>query len=134
MRPGRERQMVRRGGSFALPFILVLGAASLARAQGAMAPERVTAVPAPGPVFSDTGPDAATYGAGAGFPIGTRLTASRPENLVGAHSHFDQLIPSRVVGRAAAPFQFKRVAEPNISYTFKSERFSIADYLGRHPT
>jgi CubicO group peptidase (beta-lactamase class C family) len=97
-------------------------------------PERITAVPAPGPVFSDTGPDAATYGAGAGFPVGTRLSASRPENLVGAHSHFDELVPSRPVGRAAAPFQFKRVAEPNITYTFKSDRFSIADYLSRNPT
>jgi CubicO group peptidase (beta-lactamase class C family) len=127
--------MLRLGGSFALPLVLVLvGAASFAHAQGAATPERIAAVPAPGPVFSDTGPDAATYGAGAGFPIGTRLTASRPENLVGAHSHFDELVPAHLVGRAAAPFQFKRVAEPNISYTFKSERFSIADYLGRHPT
>src|SRR5262249_45526610 len=60
--------------------------------------------------------------------------ASRPENLVGAHSHFDELVPSRPVGRAAAPFQFKRVAEPNITYTFKADRFSIADYLSRNPT
>jgi CubicO group peptidase (beta-lactamase class C family) len=127
--------MFRRGGSFALPLILALvGAASFAHAQGAVTPERVTAVPAPGPVFSDTGPDAAVYGAATGFALGTRFTPSRPENLVGAYSHFDELFPSRPVRHAAAPFPFKRVIEPKISYSFKSERFSIEDYLGRHPT
>ena len=127
--------MPRHGSAFALPLILALGgAAPSAHAQGAAAPERVTAVPAAGPVFSDTGPDAVTYGAAAGFPLGTRLTASRPENLVAVYSHFDELFPSRPVRHAATPFQFKRVAEPEISYSFKSDRFSIEDYLGRHPT
>jgi CubicO group peptidase (beta-lactamase class C family) len=127
--------MLRREMPLALPLVLVLvGAPSFAHAQGSVTPERITAASAPGPVFSDTGPDAAAYGAGAGFQLGTRLTASRPENLVGVYSHFDELFPSRPVGRAAAPFQFKRVAEPKISYSFKSEQFSIEDYLGRHPT
>jgi CubicO group peptidase (beta-lactamase class C family) len=89
---------------------------------------------APGPVFSDTGPDAADYGAATGFPLGTQATASQLEHLVGTYSHFGEMFPSRPVPRAAAPWPFKRASEPAISYTFKSERFSIEDYLGRNPT
>ncbi len=127
--------MVRCERSFALPLTLVLaGAASFAHAQGTAAPERVTVVSAQGPAFSDTGPDAAVYGAAAGFPLGTRLTASRPENLVAVYSHFDELFPSRAVRHAATPFLFKRATQPKISYKFKSEQLSIEDYLGRHPT
>ena len=127
--------MLCHGGFFALPVVLALaGAAPFAHAQGAAAPERIASIAAPGAVFSNTGPDAAVYGAPAGFPLGTRFTSSRPENLVAVYSHFDELFPSRDVQRAATPFQFKRVAEPKISYNFKSERYSIEDYLGRHPT
>src|SRR3954466_11786689 len=89
---------------------------------------------AAGPVFSPGGPDAAEYGAAAGFPLGSRATAGQVGTLVGTYSHFDELIPSRPVKRAATPWLFKRAAEPPIFYNFKSERFSIQDYLGRNPT
>ncbi len=87
----------------------------------------------PGPVFSDTGPDAAGYGAAAGYPIGTRTTASQPENLVGTYSHFGEMFPSRPVRRATMPWPFKRAPEPAISYSLGPERLSIADYLKRNP-
>src|SRR5262249_44747690 len=89
---------------------------------------------AAGPVFSSTGPDAALYGAAGGFPVGTRATTAQLENLVGAYSHFDEIVPSRVVRRAATTWQFKRASEPAISYRFRAEHFTIEDYLGRNPT
>jgi CubicO group peptidase (beta-lactamase class C family) len=87
-----------------------------------------------GPVFSDTGPDAEVYGAAAGFPVGDRATSSQPQHLVATYSHFGEIFPSRPVRRAATPWLFKRATEPSISYTFRSDRFSIQDYLSRNPT
>jgi CubicO group peptidase (beta-lactamase class C family) len=118
--------------SLALPLILLMAVwGAPAQAQGAASngSEAVT-----GPVFSDTGPDAAAYGAAAGFPVGTRATASERGNLVGTYSHFGELFSSRPVGRASTPWLFKRAPEPAISYNFKSERLSIENYLGRNPT
>lgn len=88
---------------------------------------------APGPVFSDSGPDAADYGAAAGYQPGTLTTAARPEHLVATYSRFDSLVPARTVARAAAPWSFKRAAEPAISYTFRGERRPIQAYLDRNP-
>ena len=89
---------------------------------------------APGPVFSDTGPDAAAYGAAAGYPAGTRTTASQIEHLVNTYTHFGELFPSRRVRRATTPWLFKRAPEPAISYKFGPEQRSIADYLSHNPT
>jgi CubicO group peptidase (beta-lactamase class C family) len=86
------------------------------------------------PVYSNTGPDAALYGAADGFPLGARNTASEIGKLVATYSHFEELFPSRRVSHAPAPWLFKRAAEPQISYTFNTERFSIDDYLSRNPT
>ena len=89
---------------------------------------------APGPVFSGSGPDAAEYGAAAGFPLATRATAGRVDTLVGTYSHFDEYLPARPVKRAATPWLFKRAPEPPIFYNFRSGRYSIEDYLARNPT
>ena len=86
------------------------------------------------PVFSNTGPDAAVYGAADGFRLGARNTASEVGTLVGTYSHFDELYASRRVPRAPAAWLFKRATEPKIFYTFNSDRFSIDDYLSRNPT
>jgi CubicO group peptidase (beta-lactamase class C family) len=88
---------------------------------------------APGPVLAGSGPDAADYGAAAGFPAGTPATASQVGHLVWTYSHFGELFPSRLVPRAATPWQFKRAPEPPIFYNFKSDRFSIEGYLARNP-
>ena len=87
----------------------------------------------PGPVFSDSGPDADIYGAAEGYPVGVRGTATQLDKLVGVYSHFGEIYPSRKIGRAAAPWQFKRAPEPSITYSFGTERLSIADYLKRNP-
>src|SRR6516164_6654082 len=86
------------------------------------------------PVLSNTGPDAAAYGADEGFPLGTLTTAAQMRHLVATYSHFDELTPARIVARAAAPWSFQRAAEPEIFYSFGGERRTIADYLSRQPT
>jgi hypothetical protein len=53
------------------------------------------------PVLSNTGPDAAAYGADEGFPLGTLASASQMRHLVATYSHFDELTPARIVRRAA---------------------------------
>ncbi|WP_049819951.1 serine hydrolase domain-containing protein [Bradyrhizobium japonicum] len=87
----------------------------------------------PGPVFSDSGPDAELYGAAEGYPVGTRGGAPQLDKLVGAYSHYDELYRSRPVRRATVPWSFKRAPEPPIAYSFDSQRLSIADYLKRNP-
>ena len=116
---------------FTLPLALILADAPLAVAQEAA---KAVGQDALGPVFSGTGPDAELYGATAGFPAGDRTTASQPQHLVSTYSHFGELFPSRPVRRAETPWLFKRAAEPSISYTFRSEKFLIKDYLDRNPT
>ncbi len=130
-----EKDSARRLYSLALALILaVTGSTASAHAQSAAGAGSDSSRPAPGPVFSSTGPDAAAHGAAAGFPVGTRATASELANLVGTYSHFDELFSSRVVRRAPTPWMFKRTPEPAISYNFRSQRLSIDDYLSRNPT
>jgi len=118
-----------------LAFILVVaGSAPSANAQDATTAGSRGGEAVPGAVFSDTGPDAAAYGAAAGFPVGTRAMASQLENLVGTYSHFDEMFSSRPIRRATTPWLFKRAPEPAISYNFRSDRLSIEHYLGRNPT
>src|SRR5215510_5940181 len=97
----------------------------------AQEPEKPTVA---GPVFAQTGPDAAAYGANEGFPLGTRGTTEEVRYLVGFYSRFDDLIPSGIVMRAAATWSFRRQAEPKISYEFQSSRYTLQDYLNRNPT
>ena len=113
--------------------LVMVGLTSSVHAQGTAGAGNNSAA-APGPAFSDTGPDAAAYGAAAGFPVGTRTTSSQLEHLVGTYSHFGEIFSSRQVRRATTPWLFKRAVEPAISYKFGSEQRSIADYLGHNPT
>jgi CubicO group peptidase (beta-lactamase class C family) len=115
---------------------LILGlvaSAVSAHAQDKIGPANADNGAVVGPVFSDTGPDAALYGSAEGFPPGDRATAGQPAHLVATYSRYDDLFPSRLVRRAATPWHFKRGAEPAITYKFRSDRLSIADYLGRNP-
>jgi CubicO group peptidase (beta-lactamase class C family) len=124
---------VRLSPSLALVVVAVLSATSTRAEDATSAPGNDRDV-ASGPVFSDAGPDAALYGAAAGFPVGARGTVAQLQNLVGTYSHFDEVVPSRSVPRATTPWLFKRAPEPAISYTFESKRLSLADYLSRNPT
>src|ERR1700741_1386475 len=70
-----------------LPLILVLGVwAPPACAQGAVNVLGDGGEAGAGPVFPNPAPDAATYGAAAGYPLGTRATASELGNLIGTYS------------------------------------------------
>ena len=116
--------------------------AALAAASGfAMAgpiPDSATAGDDPGPVFSPTGPDAELYGAAEGFPIANPALRYPPGNpltpnyRVGAFSHHDKIFPTRQIGRAATPWNFKR-SQADINYQYKGNRSSIAEYLSRNP-
>jgi CubicO group peptidase (beta-lactamase class C family) len=133
-----ETNLPRHLSSVASAFIVILAASvSLAHAESAAVTDDTASGALLGPVFSATGPDAAVYGAAAGFPPpvpGTRRGSSLPlENLVGAYSHFDELSSSRPLRRASAPWLFKRAPEPTISYKFGSNRFGIETYLSRNP-
>jgi CubicO group peptidase (beta-lactamase class C family) len=118
----------------ALLILVLVAWTAQAHAQDATAPALTGNPVVLGPVFSSTGPDAALYGAAEGFPPGERMTASQPGHLVATYSRYDELFPSRLVRRAATPWHFKRAPEPDITYKFKSDRLSIADYLSRNPT
>src|SRR5260370_21832022 len=86
-------------------------------------------------VFSNTGPDAAGFGAAENYPIGTPQTANQQRNMVGAYSHYDALLPTRPVPRAAKSAPFTRAAqELALSYTHQGAAHDLADYLDRHPT
>ena len=50
-----------------------------------------------GPVLSNTGHDAAAYGADEGYPLGTLATGAEMRHLVATYSHFDELTPARIV-------------------------------------
>src|SRR5262245_4696168 len=84
-------------GALGLCGPLILGAASTRAGSD-------PADTAPGPVFSDTGPEAAIYGAAQGYRVGIRETALAGHEvyLVGTYSHFDELFPSRRVPRSCA--------------------------------
>jgi len=113
-------------------FLPVIFAAAV-WAPSACAQDVRSAAPEPGPVFSDRGPDADLYGAAEGYPVGTRGAAPQLDKLVGVYSHFGEIYRSRPIGRASTPWQFKRAPEPAITYSFGTERLSIADYLTRNP-
>jgi CubicO group peptidase (beta-lactamase class C family) len=86
------------------------------------------------PVFSDTGPDAALFGADEGYPIGTRATLNQQQYMVGEYSHYDELLPARLVARAATPSPFERAPEElTLRYQHQGEWHTLDDYLERNP-
>ncbi len=87
------------------------------------------------PVFSDSGPDAASYGA-PDYPINPAMRGAAPPQkyLVGNYSHFDQIFRTRRVGKADSPSPLRRASEElALSYTFQGESHTLGDYLERHP-
>ncbi|WP_051389711.1 serine hydrolase [Bradyrhizobium sp. Ec3.3] len=120
--------MNRATGRGSIIAMVVLATFGIASAQEAA--KRAAA----GPVLSNTGHDAAAYGADEGYPLGTLSTGAEMRHLVATYSHFDELTPARIVARAATSWSFQRATEPEIYYSFGGERRTIADYLERQPT
>ncbi|MCX7356432.1 MAG: serine hydrolase, partial [Alphaproteobacteria bacterium] len=87
-----------------------------------------------GPVFSDTGPDAAAYGAEEGYPVGTQRARPPQKFLVGTFSHYDQIYPSRGVVKSEAPSLLRRSDEEiALTYRFRDGTYGLRDYLDRNP-
>ncbi len=86
------------------------------------------------PSFSKTGPDAEAYGAGQNDPLVTIADRTRQNYMVATFSNFDKLLPAHTVMPPAAPSPLARNCErTSFSYTFDNERFTIDQYLARHP-
>lgn len=86
------------------------------------------------PVFTATGPDAAAYGADAGYPPGPRGARPPQAQMVGRFTLFDALYAHATARRAdvAAPFSY--AAQPlRLSWTYQGQGHTLADYLDRHP-
>jgi CubicO group peptidase (beta-lactamase class C family) len=91
-----------------------------------------------GPAFSAGGPDAELYGAVENYPVKDRWRFYQPGNpaspkyRVGAFSHYDEIFPTRLISRATTAWPFKR-AQADVSYQYKGNHSSLADYLSRNP-
>ena len=86
------------------------------------------------PVFSDTGYDAAAFGA-PDYPIGVRGSEPWPQaNLVGGFSHYDQSRASHAVAKPTNPSTLRRAPqELALSYNFDGQARSLDTYLERNP-
>jgi CubicO group peptidase (beta-lactamase class C family) len=86
------------------------------------------------PVFTDSGFDAAEYGAGEGYPVGKATVLADKRFLVGTYSHFEDIVRTRSVARAPSPWSFRRAgAEAALSYDFRNAHYTLADYLRHAP-
>jgi len=85
-------------------------------------------------MFSDTGPDAADYGAAAGYPVGPRVAPIPQSNMVGSYSHFAEKYPSRLVAHADQPSVWTRAEQEfSLTYAYAGADHDLTDYLSRHP-
>jgi CubicO group peptidase (beta-lactamase class C family) len=104
-------------------------------AAGLVPPADATAEDAGGPVFSPSGPKGEFYGAAENYPINDTSLGFVPGNplqpkyRVGAFSHYPELFPTRLIQRAATPWQFKR-APAAVTDPFRTR---VNDYLSRNP-
>ena len=86
------------------------------------------------PVFSNTGPDAANYGAAEHYPISTTQGLNTQRNIVGNYSHFDQLRPSNMIVAAPKPSHLQRAEqEIDLAYDFQGKTTTLSDYLEHTP-
>jgi CubicO group peptidase (beta-lactamase class C family) len=107
---------------------LAIGAAMLVASPRA-------AAEACGPSFSASGPDAESYGADKGYPLGGIRGARTPRFMVASFSHFDELLHSETVatGATASPLQ-RDCGGLDLHYTLDGQVHSLDDYLARNPT
>jgi CubicO group peptidase (beta-lactamase class C family) len=87
------------------------------------------------PLFSPTGPDAASYSQAAGYPVGIRRADVNAQPfMVGSYSHYDALFPTEIVAKAAIPSPWRRSAGPwELAYTWRNGHYTLQDYLARNP-
>ena len=88
----------------------------------------------PQPRCAAGGPDAADFGAAAGYPMGDRATFYTTGSLVGSHSHLDEIFSGRLIQKTPTPSRLVRVAEPPITWTLRGDQLTLDDYLARNPT
>jgi len=87
-----------------------------------------------GPSFSTSGPDAETYGADAGYPLGGILMARTPRFMVASFSHFSELLHNEPVATSATPSQLARECSGlDLHYQLDGQSYSLDDYLARNP-
>jgi len=87
------------------------------------------------PVFSDTGPDAASYGIDQGYPA-RRGGALLPQQfMVGSYSRYEKVSPVHTSARAATPSLLHRApAEISLTWRHAGVELTLDDYLRRNPT
>lgn len=87
-----------------------------------------------GPSFSASGPDAEAYGAAQNYPLGTIMDRTRQDRMVATFSNFDKLLPAHAVlpPDKASPLT-RHCDRPVWRYDFNGERFTVDQYLARHP-
>ncbi len=88
-----------------------------------------------GPAFNASGPDAESYGADEGYPLGGIRRARTPQFMVASFSHFSELLHSETVvtGAAASPLT-RDCSGLDLHYTLDGQTYSLDDYLSRNPT
>lgn len=87
-----------------------------------------------GPVFSETGFEAAAYGAGENYPLSDKRARPPQKFLVGNFSHYDLIYPSRPVAKANTPSSLRYAdGEIALRYRFGDASYGIEDYLDRNP-
>lgn len=105
------------------PFLVPVASVLLASAALAAEPE-----------FRKDGMDAAAFGMGAGYPLGTRATLGNQPYLVGSLSRYDELLPARTVAKGTSTWSFKRDGTlPAIGYLYQGAQRDLQDYLDRNP-
>jgi CubicO group peptidase (beta-lactamase class C family) len=138
MIPGKSQYLLSRRSALAS---LAAGAAHIAVKVSSAAAEPIRSADGESgvePVFSATGPDAELYGVAEGYPVPSFLAAVsqgnpyKPENRVGAFSHFDEIYPTRRIKRAAMSWTFKR-SPTDVRYSYRGKLSSLTEYLARNP-
>jgi len=84
-----------------------------------------------GPRFAADGPNADEYGARENYPV---KAIYRVPFFVGVFSHYDEILESRVIRRAAMPSPLNRaLPEPLVRYEYQGRAHTIDEYLAGNP-
>jgi CubicO group peptidase (beta-lactamase class C family) len=87
-----------------------------------------------GPVISDTGFEAESFGAAQGYKVPASAFDFAQDHMVGYYSHYEQLRRLRRVARAGTPSTLLRNAREILPrYAYNGSTRTILDYLGRNP-